>query len=96
MSLCLNIHEKTYSYFLPVPITSSCRLQLNASRKAPSKTKLDVSGLSQRVQVKTSPIQNVPYSKRPRIGHMNKKDWSKRPTKRPHISLGVFRRNIEF
>ena len=33
MSLCLNIHEKAYTYFLPVPITSSCRLQLNASLK---------------------------------------------------------------
>ena len=46
------------------------------------------------MQVKTSPGQNVPWSKRPRIGQKRpqtrKKDWSKRPHKTSPFFKGDF------
>ena len=54
----------------------------------------------QRVQVKTSPSQNAPWSKRPRIGQNvpkhEKKIGQNVPIKRPHFSMEIFRRNMGF
>ena len=57
-------------------------------------------GGSEGVQVKTSPSQNAPWSKRPRIGQNvpkhEKKIGQNVPIKRPHYSMEIFRRNMGF